>query len=129
MTYNIECLSCCARGTKAVYTGESGHNIHYRGLAHLQGLERNKPNNVLVKHNELHHGGREGKVEDFRMSLLSGYRRPICRQSREGTEIQSVLDLQKQLGQRKVILMNSRSHFHQPGVVHSTHAPLLAHMQ
>ena len=128
-TYKIECLACVARGTKAVYTGESGHNSHYRGLAHLQGLERNKPNNVLVKHNDLYHGGKEGKVEDFRMSLLAGYRRPICRQSREGIEIQSTLNLQKQLGHRDVIIMNSRSDFNQPGVVRSTHAPLLAHMQ
>ena len=128
-SYKIECLSCCAKGVKATYQGESGHNSHYRGLAHLQGLERNKQNNVLVKHNSLYHGGKAGKVEDFRMTMQSGYRWPISRQSREGLEIQATLDLQKSMGSSKVIIMNSRSDFHQPGVVRSTHAPLLAHTQ
>ena len=84
---------------------------------------------MMVHHNHLYHGGKTGKMSDFRMTLESAYRRPILRQSREGLAIQANLDLQKIVGRHQVIIMNSRNDLLQPGVVRSTHVPLLAHTQ
>ena len=124
-SYRIDCLSCVSQGVKAIYHGESGHSCHYRGLAHLNGLERNMPNNVMVLHNTLYHGGKAEKMSDFRMTLESVYRRQILCQSREGLAIQANLDLQKIAGRYQVIIMNSRNDFHQPGIVRSTYTKLL----
>ena len=84
---------------------------------------KGKQDNVLVCHNQMFHPHRQNKVEDFRMVLEGNYRRAIVRQSHEGTKIQAAL-MDKKEGKR-ITLMNSRNDFHQPGVVHSSHSPLL----
>ena len=83
-----------------------------------------KKDKVLHLHKVLYHPGRQAGIKQFKMRLIANYARPIAHQSREGTEIQSVLEDQKY--GKKIILMNSRNDFYQPGVVRSHHAPLLS---
>ena len=63
--YRIICLDCLNRGVKAIYHGESGHSSHYRGLAHWDGYEKGKVENVMMQHDVAFHPGREPNITNF----------------------------------------------------------------
>ena len=62
-----------------------------------------------------YHPKEEMKVSDFRMTITANPRRPLIRLSREGV---TIAHTQKEVEEgKKVILMNDKSAFYQPGVV------------
>ena len=59
---------------------------------------------------------------EFKMSIEGVYKRPILRQSKEGISIKHTLrDIERG---KKVVLMNSKSEFHQPGIVRASYNPV-----
>ena len=114
--YRIDCLLCKERDkTEAVYHGESGFSAYWRGRQHLEGFLRRTQGNPMQDHKTKYHPKEELKVSDFRMTIVANPRRPIIRLSREGI---SIAHTQKALEEgRKVILMNDKTAFYQPGVV------------
>ena len=61
--------------------------------------------------------------KDFQMSLAGQFRRPVLRQSHEGTSISRAIDLRE--GGGNLVLLNSKSEFHQPGQVRESYGKLL----
>ena len=90
---------------KAEYEGETCRNPYSRGLEHARDLENQCEKSPLWKHCTIQHGGR--KVE-FKMDALRAYKYPMVRQVNEGARVR-LTDAD--------ICMNSKSEFHQPGIV------------
>ena len=103
--YRITCLECPEDGLVTEYEGETGRNGYSRGLEHQNGLRNEDESNPLWKHCTIQHGGR--KVH-FRMDILKTFKYPLMRQNDEGVRVKC---------SKADILMNSRSEFHQPGIV------------
>ena len=101
-----------------------GHSSYYQGRHHIDGLRDKAADSLLHRHNLAQHPDRRLKVEDFRMSILANYQRPILRQSREGLEIEN--SLQKIKDGQRLIILNSKAEFHQPGVVKATYSPMFS---
>ena len=110
------------RGLECVYHGESAHSAYYRGLFHLEGLERRKMDNILFKHQQEHHPEVNMTMMDFCMSTVRNSSRPVVRLSREGVAIaQSVRDSGKSFS---TIVLNSKSEFYQAGLVRTLPSPM-----
>ena len=61
----------------------------------------------------------------FRMSVVDQHSRPILRQSQEGLAIsQSIREREE--GRKRIILMNSRKEFYQPGIINPSFQPARA---
>ena len=56
------------------------------------------------------------------MTVVSNHRRPITRQSEEGVKISETVK-SKEMGER-IILMNSKAQFFQPGIVKANYSPV-----
>ena len=104
------------KGIRSVYFGESGFLSHYRGKQHLSALRRKQQDSALLKHIEdCHEGDGEMDERDFVMKTIRNHRRPLSRQSHEGLLLEhAVKDIESG---EKLLLMNSKSEFFQPGVV------------
>ena len=63
-------------------------------------------------------------MKDFKMSIMDIYQRPALRQSREGLEIERFLQRMEGERNRKLVLLNSKAEFHQPGIVRATYTKL-----
>ena len=122
--YRIDCLLCQPWGITAVYHGETGSSSYWRGKFHLEGLLNRKPDSALYQHLLNFHPSRHPSMRDFRMHTAAVYKRPIVRQSREGLEINSAIR-DRQQG-KKIVLLNSRNDFHQPGVVRTSYTSTLS---
>ena len=97
------------------FHGESGFSLYYRGRQHLDGFTRQVPGNTLHDHKVQYHPHEKLTTADFRMTVMSTAKRPIIRLSREGI---SITHTQKQVERgERVVLMNDKSTFFQPGVV------------
>ena len=115
VNYCIECLACQKNNqVKAIYHGESGFSAYFRGRQHMDGFTREVTGNTLYDHNVAFHPHEKLKIKDFRMTVVSSVKRPILRLSKEGVLINHTQQ-QVERGER-VILMNDRAAFHQPGV-------------
>jgi hypothetical protein len=105
--YQIECKLCKRdTGTIALYLGESSKSAFQRGLVHLEGLAKKKEDNVLWKHNSIHHQ-EKGDKSDFKMSVTGRFKGCLVRQEDEGTRIRET---------NAQILMNSMMQWHQPPI-------------
>ena len=115
---------CQKVGQEAVYFSETGYSAYYWGRFHLEGLANQDPENFLYKYQlQFHPSGRLTRA-DFHMTVMGTFDKPVFRQSHEGVSIVWALeDIQR--GQKMVIL-NSKSKFHQPGVVKGTFNKRLA---
>ena len=102
--------------------GESGHSPYWRGVQHLRGLETKSQKSVLYCHQEEHHPGLRMKMGDFKMSVDETFRRPILRQSWEGTTLSRAIKA-RDLG-APLIILNSKTEFLQPGVIKPVYKPL-----
>ena len=118
-----ECPFLIWRGEGAFYWGESGHSPYYRGQFHLRGLSNRSQKSVLFTHQEEVHPGLNMRMEDFRMTVESTYRRAILRQSSEGISITRGIRA-RDLGM-PIRIMNSKTEFHQPGIIRPAFTPLL----
>ena len=99
----------------ALYHGETGFSSYFRGRQHLDGFARQVPGNTLYDHQVDHHHREKLTKANFRMTVKSHVKRPILRLSREGV---SITHTKKQVERgERVILMNNKSAFYQPGVV------------
>ena len=103
--YRISCLECPKLKISAAYEGETSRNPYTRGLEHLKDLENESDKSPLWKHCTIQH---EGRKVNFRMDALRSFRYPMVRQVNEGARVRlSEFD----------ICMNSKSEFHQAGMV------------
>ena len=113
--YEIICKICRQTGTRAVYWGETGFSGHYRGNFHREGLQNSDPENALYKHNLECHPARKLGYKDFKMTVKAKFKTPTIRQAFEG------ISLEKEVERREkgdnIIVLNSKSEFHQPAVV------------
>ena len=105
MEYRISCLECPDDGLVTEYEGETGRNGCSRGLEHQSGLRNEDESNPLWKHCTIQHD--ERKV-NFKMNVLKTFKHPLVRQNDEGVIVKF---------SRADILMNSKSEFHQLGIV------------
>ena len=103
--YKISCLECPKSMVKAEYEGETARNPYTRGLEHQRDLENESEKSPLWKHCSIQHGGR--KV-GFKMDALRSFKYPMVRQVNEGARVRLT---------KADICMNSKSEFHQPGIV------------
>ena len=103
--YKISCLECPKTKISAEYEGETARNPYSRGLEHARDLENESEKSPLWKHCSIQHGGR--KVA-FRMDALRSFKYPMVRQVNEGARVRLT---------KADICMNSKSEFHQPGIV------------
>ena len=78
---------------------------------------------MLYKHCITSHPGMSLTVDDFSMEIVSVDRRNVVRQCREGVSIEKALVAVRQGW--GVELLNSKSEFHQPGVVTRRYSSLL----
>ena len=122
--YRIDCIECLKRGISGVYHGESGFSPYYRGRFHLDGLRRGAKDNVLYSHNLEHHPEKRMQMSDFRMTVVDQYSRPILRQSHEGLSIAHSIR-ERDEGAR-VVLLNSKKEFYQPGIINPSFQPARA---
>ena len=111
------CKRCETKGVKAVYWGEPGFSSHYRGKQHQDALRRKQPDSVLYRHILDCHEGQEREMtrDDFRMTTANIHRRPLTRQCEEGLELEHAV--RNVEGGARMLLLNSKSEFYQPGVV------------
>ena len=121
--YRIDCIRCKLSNLQAVYIGESGFSGYFRGKSHLEALRTGAADSVLHGHNLTFHPEGSMSMRDFQMSIISNHHRPIMRQCQEGLEIAHIMRESEARG-RRIILMNSKSQFYQPGVVRARYGPL-----
>ena len=55
VTYKVICKTCKAKGTSAVYFGETAQSAYVRAAWHLDSIRREAEDNGLHKHKVLHH--------------------------------------------------------------------------
>ena len=91
---------------------------------HVNALKHKYKDSVLHHHVLEHHPGHTLDEDDFIFRVTGRDSRPLVRQCREGVALSNILDAMKQGD--KVNLMNSKSEFMQPGVVHRTFSRILA---
>ena len=103
--YRISCLECPNVKIEAAYTGETARNPYSRGLEHLKDLENKSEKSPLWKHCTIQH---EGRTVNFKMEALRSFKYPMVRQVNEGARVRL---------SKADICMNSKSEFHQPGIV------------
>ena len=124
MGYTIRCKVCLGKGVEAKYFGETGFSAYFRMKFHTDTLRRKTKESVLYKHQLEHHPGMTLTQDDFLFRVTGRFGRAITRQCQEGIFINHALDAVKQ-GDR-VVLMNSKSEFLQPGVVERSFKGVLA---
>ena len=103
--YRISCLECPNVKIEAAYEGETARNPYSRGLEHLKDLENKSEKSPLWKHCTIQH---EGRTVNFKMEALRSFKYPMVRQVNEGARVRL---------SKADICMNSKSEFHQPGIV------------
>ena len=103
--YRISCLECPDVKIEAAYEGETARNPYSRGLEHLKDLENKSEKSPLWKHCTIQH---EGRTVNFKMEALRSFEYPMVRQVNEGARVRL---------SKADICMNSKSEFHQPGIV------------
>ena len=81
----------------------------------MEALRRQSPASVLYTHNVEIHPGLKMSKDDFVMTVEGNYSRACLRQSQEGVAIANSIRRMKEGA--KVILLNGKREFIQPGVV------------
>ena len=126
MTYKITCIECGKTGVESCYYGESGSTAYTRGKSHVEGLLRKDNNNVLFEHNMEVHPELELAPNAFKMDLTGRHSTCLSRQSSEGIEIANkIRERDKFRDKKKIIIMNSKRQFHQPGLL----VPKISHIE
>ena len=90
-------------------------SAYVRGLAHLEGLRKKDPENVMYNHNIERHPDIEMTRDHFKMVVEETFSRPIMCQAFEGIQINNTLNLINMGAPME--LLNSKAEFHQPGLV------------
>ena len=117
LTYRLTCKLCEAKGVTSQYEGESSKSCYTRGSQHLKNLETRKPGTPLGEHANTYHPGTQMRMDDITMTCTGRYSRPTQRLASEGLAIEKLIKLQKVQGPNKTIIMNSKTNFHQPGMI------------
>ena len=117
ITYSLECQICkIVNDTLVIYHGESSRSGFSRGLEHGEGLEKKTDGNPLWKHCRDKHNSDNLTIDNFTMKLTGTYRGPLRRQTAEGCFISNSIK-KRDKERQKIVILNSRSQFHQPGIV------------
>ena len=103
--YQYECQQCPLEHCSATYTGETSRGVYQRSLEHREAMTAQQPENPMVKHAMIQHGG---TMPEFKLTALSSHRTPMERQNREGVQIM--------MGSGQITL-NSRAEFYQIPIV------------
>ena len=119
-TYSITCKPCQEERIRACYVGETS-DMFRRAEQHFKGLARHKHDSVLFQHAIQHHPHLTLDRKDYDLEVTRHHSTPISRQAEEGTRImwelahrQGMVSPSKGESYEKLVLLNSRSEFHQP---------------
>ena len=96
VVYRISCDDCAVRHVSAHYFGESARTGYLRGCEHASGRERALEENVLHKHDSIHH---PGAPATYSMRIIRTHKTALSRQVHEASEIEC---------SKAMITMNSR---------------------
>ena len=80
----------------------------------MEALKNRTMDSVLDRHNREEHNNQHLSMKDFKMTVDSHHRRPVCRLSEEGIKISNSARLKDE--KVPIVLMNNKSQFFQPGV-------------
>ena len=117
VTYRLTCNICTKNGLKAQYKGESSRSCFTRGSQHLRDLESRRLGTPLGDHAVSHHSGTTMGKDDITMTCTGVHPRPTQRLASEGLLIEKLIKEQKVQGSEKVIILNSKTNFHQPSLI------------
>ena len=115
---------CAAKGILASYEGESSRNSFTRGSQHLRDLETRRTGSPLGDHANKYHPGTAMGKDSVTMECTGTYPRPTQRLASEGLAIERLIRQQKAQGSEKVIIINSKTNFHQPSLISNQSAKL-----
>ena len=99
--YRLVCDTCLKKGQNRVYEGETARSVRVRGNEHVRGWVKQKPNNVLYKHEQQEHRNEQMEIK---MEITQKFR-DLTRQANEAVRIAS---------RPKNELLNSKSEFNHP---------------
>ena len=108
----------------AQYEGESSRSCYTRGVQHLRDLETRKPGTPLGEHASQFHPGTAMNQNSVAMVCTGKHPQPTQRLASEGLMIENLIKLQKDQGPDKVIVINSKTNFHQPSLISNQSAKL-----
>ena len=106
--YSGTCKECEKEGTTAKYFGESGRSGYHRMKEHARDIKTKNIKNAFSKHLQLKHPDKVGEPSTFSYKVEGTFRSCLDRQVQEGVRI--TLDESDEL-------LNSKSEYHQPGVM------------
>ena len=106
--YSIICAVCKENNIVSQYAGESGRNLHKRGLEYVSDVENKRPNKPLWKHIvEKHNGIMQAPMfAHFSMTLDKTFRKPQRRKADEGVRI-SHLDPETRMNSKDEFLQGT----------------------
>ena len=125
VTYSIVCNLCKEEGVTACYEGESSRSCYTRGSRHLRDLETRKPGTPLGDHANQYHSSINMEMKDVTMTCRGSFRKPTQRIVSEGLNIENLIRRQKSEIRGKVVIMNSKTNFFQPGVITQSSSNLI----
>ena len=83
--YSCTCLTCKEGGEVCShYHGETSRTLYSRQKEHMVGLAKNKENNALAKHKQLHH---PDSTAEFQFETEKSFSDPASKQLFEGVSI------------------------------------------
>ena len=101
----------------AHYVGETSRSGFLRGTSHLKDYRAKSQKCSLWRHTASHHGGDIGPsrgIQDYKMTKLRSWPRPLDRQTAEGSLIQDIELLETE---NRAICMNDKEDFLQSSAV------------
>ena len=117
ITYRLNCNLCADQGVTAQYEGESSRSCYTRGVQHLRDLESKKPGTPLGEHATQFHPGTAMDQSSVTMVCTGKHPGPTQRLTSEGMLIEKLIRMQKDQGPDKVVVINSKTNFHQPSLI------------
>ena len=111
----------------AAYEGESSRSSYTRALSHLNDLETRKVGTPLGDHALTHHTETNMGAKDVTMTCRKRFNKPTQRLVSEGQNIERLIKLQKSEGREKILILNSKTNYFQPGVIAQTSSKLILH--
>ena len=86
-------------------------------------MRKRKKDNVLHEHKEEFHKDEQMTEDDFKMKITGRYHSSLARQTSEALQIAAQIKMRDKLkrekSQKRILVLNSKKQFHQPGVIRS----------
>ena len=105
--YKGTCNLCEEVGENAEYWGETGRSACHRCLQHQEEVVKRSEVNAFANHLALHHPQAQGDITNFKIQVVSAFKKPFPREKTEAVKIGS-----SEVNQ----LMNSKAEHRQPAI-------------